>query len=258
MPATAVLMLRSVNGGKIPRSFNCLMHPVFLDRITKADPNMGEAIHNSGGMPPFAISPIMGIKKNRIEGNSTYWVRITFLTDAIETAFLSSLEKGYWHWPIHLESLIFLIEDLVLGPEESLPWSGRASYGEMIERSRGKEKLSLFIASPLSFKRGDLHYPMPEAALIFGNLSRRWNLFSELKLPENPECENIGYSFFDLKTTPYALRRGGTVIGVEGRIEFILKESEERRRYFETLLNFGFYSGIGIKTTQGMGMCRVH
>ena len=35
------------------------------------------------------------------------------------------------------------------------------------------------------------------------------------------------------------------------------KASPKIQKALRLLLNFSFYSGIGVKTTQGMGMCRI-
>jgi CRISPR-associated endoribonuclease Cas6 len=109
----------------------------------------------------------------------------------------------------------------------------------------------------MSFKKGDFHYPLPESSLVFSNLARRWNLNSPIALPEQPDCEKLTYAFFNIKTVPYSLRKSGTVLGAVGKVVFLLKCSENEKKYFHTLLRFAFYSGIGVKTTQGMGMCRI-
>ncbi len=254
MPVTAIINLRALSKGTVTRSFHCLMHPVVLDRISKADTAMGKILHDGGIMPPFSISPVMGARKRIVE-NESYWVRICILNDELENAFLETLEKGIWNEPIQLENHIFMAEDVVLGKQEGNHWSGRDSYEELLNKGNS-QKISLVIASPMSFKRGDLHYPLPEASLIFGNLSRRWNLFSDHKLPENPDCTNVSYSYLNIKTEPFSLRKGGTILGVIGKLTLIFKNINNMK-WYHALLRFAFYSGIGVKTTQGMGMSRI-
>lgn len=256
MPVTAIIHLRAASSGLVTRSFHCLMHPVFLDRISKADPALGKRLHDCGGMVPFSLSPIMGVAK-RIKENESYWMRVCLLQDSLADAFLDSLEKNFWSEPIFLENHIFIPESVVFGKKNGDPWSGGESYREILESCKGSKRLTLHIASPLSFKRGDLHYPLPDPALIAGNLARRWDLFADVPLPENTGCDNISFSYLNIKTMPFSLRKGGTIIGSSGKISFIVKGSTNERRYFEALLRFAFYAGVGVKTTQGMGMCRM-
>ncbi len=255
MPVTAILNMRAATGGKLPRSFHCLMHPVLLDILSKTDPAMAEEIHDGQFMSPFSLSPVMGVDRS-VRENQSCWVRICFLDDRSETVFYRSLESGLWFEPIRLEKHVFIVEDVKLGLEPQNPWTGRESFEDLIGKSAKSQKMSLLMQSPMSFKRGDLHYPLPEPALIFGNLARRWNLVSPLKLPENPDCSSVSLSFVDIKTRPFALRKGGTIIGVTGKLSFVFKGDENEILYFNTLLRFGFYSGIGVKTAQGMGMVR--
>ena len=149
------------------------------------------------------------------------------------------------------------MEDVVLGKEKGNPWSGRKDYKDMIEGDIRPKKITIRLASPMSFKRGDLHYPLPEPTMIFSNLARRWNLFCSETLDESRPCLDVSYSNFDIWTEPYTLRKGGAVLGAVGRLTFIFLGENETVRYCRTLLAFAFFSGIGVKTTQGMGMCRI-
>lgn len=260
MPVTAIINLRALTKGELPRSFHCLMHPVFLERISRTDERMGQVLHDAGIMPSFSISPIMnigqhpGIVKYIIE-NENYWVRIGILTEELEDLLFLSMERGMWRDPIQLEKHVFEIEKIILGTMEGLPWGGRNSYSEMIRNSLTCRKISFFITSPVSFKKGDLHYPLPEPVLLFRNLLRRWNQFSEITLSDDFDFENVSFAHFDLKTHSFALRKGGTVRGFTGKLTFIFQD--QISQLCHVLLQYAFYAGIGVKTTQGMGMCRI-
>jgi CRISPR-associated endoribonuclease Cas6 len=234
------------------------MHPVLLDRISEVDVGLGQVLHDSGTMAPFSVSPTIGKKiRGNILENETYWVRFCILAEELEEVFLNTLVMGLWNEPINLGDLFFQVEDVILGKQNNHVWSGRESYEELLNKGSCPKKISLGLTSPISFKRGNLHYPLPDPSLIFNNLARRWNLFSPLKLPQQIDCTDVSFALINIQTEPFPLRKGGTVLGASGRLTFIFDGTEQSKRYYQALLRFAFYAGVGVKTTQGMGMCRI-
>lgn len=259
MPVTAIIRMKSLGDGAAPRSFHALFHSVLFDRITAANPNLGSSIHDSNLMAPFSLSPVMGrlFDKRTVRRDEIYTIRVGILHAELEQVFFETLERGLWKDPLDLAGLPFQVEEITLGEKEGEPWSGKADYAQLLERSTGSTRIRLQLASPMAFRRGGLHYPLPDPCMVFANLTRRWNLFSPVKLPEKPSCDNVSFTSFNLCTKPFALRKGGTVFGAVGRVTFILRGKEKERRNYESLLRFAFFSGIGVKTGQGMGMCRI-
>jgi len=258
MPVTAILNLRAATRGPVKRSFHCLTHPIFLDRLSKADPDMSARLHNAGTHAPYSISPVMGVK-GRVEENRSYWVRFGLFQNEMEEAFLKTMENGAWQSPVPLESHLFHVESILWGKGEEHPWANGETFEDLVARfaPRGKEKLT--IASPMAFKRGDVHYPLPEPAMIFQNLLRRWNAASPFPLDaQRLDFSRVTFSKLNIRTEPFALRNGGTIVGCRGRLSFLTSQcSEEIRFVCGVLLRFAFYAGIGVKTTQGTGMARV-
>ncbi len=257
MPVTAILNLRAATSGPVARSFHCLMHPVFLDRISQTDAAMGKTLHDSSAVPPFSLSPVLGIR-DHVRENRSCRVRFGILSDDLADIFVQSMEKGLWQEPIRLENHVFEVEHIVLGEDSRESWSGQSTFQEIMIRAGLDRRVSVNFVSPVSFKRGDVHYPLPDPVLIFGSLARRWNAFAPFHIPEDMDFSNIGFSHINIRTEPYSLRKGGTVNGFTGNAVFVFKTGEETVFCCRALLEFAFYSGIGVKTTQGMGMCRVH
>lgn len=257
MPVTAIFNLRALTSGPTSRSFHCLMHPVFLDRIAGAAPELAQTLHDAGGPLPYSISPVMGIR-DRVGKGQSCWVRLGILSDALEAAMSGSLEKGLWQAPIALEEHRFQITDIQLGEQPDNPWTGAEQFQEMLLNAGvhgGRPGLSF--VSPVAFKRGDMHYPLPEPALIFRNLARRWNRLTRLPVPDDFDFGRVSCSHFKLRTQSHALRKGGTIIGAVGTVHFHFhKRDQELAFCCQTLLRFAFYAGVGVKTGQGMGMCR--
>lgn len=258
MPVTAIIKLRALSQGPVSRSFHCLMHPVLLDRIATVQPELAKALHDAKGLMPFSLSPVMGVRK-RVRENQSCWVRIGILSQELEDGFCQSLESGKWQEPIALEEHRFGVEEVVLGSRAEDPWTGRTSYQEMMLTPELGKKAGLTFISPVAFKRGELHYPLPEPGLIFQNLARRWDRLTRFPLPSDLDFQAVSCSHFDLRTRPYTLRKGGTIVGAVGKLSFHFPKKDENLTFCcQVLLEFAFYAGIGVKTTQGMGLCRIH
>ena len=256
MPATAILKLRALDEGVPPRSIHGLLHPALLERLRAADGGLSARLHDGSAPGAFALSPLMGLPRRLREGDAC-WARVGLLNPEMEDAFVSTLEHGFWREPLSLGEFPFRVSDVLLGAREREPWSGRISFEDLIENTIPLESADVEIASPLAFKRGDVHYPLPEPELFFGNLLRRWNDVASIPLPRILEWEAVGISFLNLRTEPFPLRRGGTVVGCLGRVRFVFRCEPAQRYLFHLLLRFAFYAGVGVKTAQGMGMCRM-
>jgi len=233
------------------------MHPVLLEKIAVVAPDLSAGLHGSNMMNAFSISPVMGVRKDEIQANQSVWVRIGLLNDEMESIFIDTMERGLWKEPVQIEDFRFAVESIAFGKQDGNPWSGGESFEDLVIHSTPKDRVLLRIESPMAFKRGDLHYPLPDPVLVFGNLLRRWNELAPFKFPDFPVLDSVSYSFIDIKTAPYPLRKGGTILGCTGKLIFIFKAAPPDLSFLNLLLNFGFYSGIGVKTSQGMGMCRV-
>ncbi len=254
MPITAIIRLRAQTAGKVSRSFHCLMLPVFLDRIAQVSPAMSSQLHDSQTMSPFSLSPVMGVH-TKVQENQSCWVRIGILNDDLQESFVNMLEQGIWSQPIQLEQHIFQIEDILWGHQPEHLWSGYDTFESLMTATEVHNKLSLTIKTPLSFKRSDTFYPFPEPSLLFRNILTRWNAFSPEPFSEDLDFSRITFADFNIKTRPYPLRHRATAIGCVGAIGFLFKQCpQEIAEVCHTLLRFAFYSGIGVKTTQGMGM----
>ena len=100
-------------------------------------------------------------------------------------------------------------------------------------------------------------FPQPE--LVFSSLLKRWNAFSELKIPEEHAAyfPSIKVSSYDLRTQLVHFSRY-KIIGFKGEVEYELpgNASEGFRREVNALADFASYSGVGAKTAMGMGQVR--
>jgi CRISPR-associated endoribonuclease Cas6 len=91
---------------------------------------------------------------------------------------------------------------------------------------------------------------------VFNSLINRWNQYSGIELPKNL-IESIFPSFFNIRTELVADSRS-KFIGCVGAINFRLLGDVDSLviKQINALANFALYSGVGRKTTMGMGMVR--
>ncbi|MBC7359704.1 MAG: CRISPR-associated endoribonuclease Cas6 [Desulfacinum sp.] len=268
MPVAAVFRLKCLRAAKAPRAFRALFHPVFLERMRRTDARLGRVLHDAGRNAPYSLSPVWGPldRGGRLLEDGEYRVHLGLLEDVLEDALHLSLERGVWREPIELGGIPFVLEDLLLGESAEGTGPGRASYEDLwtagqeaaaaVEPS-GNLKVRVRFLSPMAFKRGDLHYPLPDVALVTKHLKERWRAACPNPLPDPAGAAEVSIARLQLATKRYALRNGGTVIGVCGSVTYVAQGAPEILAALHALLHFAAFSGIGVKTTQGMGLCAV-
>jgi CRISPR-associated endoribonuclease Cas6 len=268
MPVAAVFRLKCLRTAKPPRAFRALFHPVFLERMRRTDDRLGRILHDAGRNAPYSLSPVWGTvdRNGRLLENGTYRVRLGLLEDALEDALHLSLERGVWREPIDLGGVPFVLEDLLLGESSEGGGCGRARYEDLWTAAedaaaavgrKGSLKVRVRFLSPMAFKRGDLHYPLPDVSLVTRHLTERWNAACPHAVPDPVGAAEISIARLKLETSRYALRNGGTVIGAFGSVTYVAQGARESLTALHALPHVAAFSGIGVKTTQGMGQCAV-
>lgn len=124
-------------------------------------------------------------------------------------------------------------------------------------RRRDVSRTTILFHSPASFKQAKRYVIFPQERLIVQSLINQWNRF----VPEYPLDDPDAFQMLadGLRISDYALRSTGfrlkeTVIpGFTGRLTIRSLLSPPLAELWSTLLSWAKYSGIGIKTTLGMG-----
>jgi CRISPR-associated endoribonuclease Cas6 len=102
---------------------------------------------------------------------------------------------------------------------------------------------------------------LPDPPLIFGQLADYWDNLtgSDTRDAIRLFCaENVVVARYSLETHMYEYRRNKQV-GFTGKVTFEIldKKAPEMTQHLNRLADLAFYTGIGSKTTQGMGqVCR--
>jgi CRISPR-associated endoribonuclease Cas6 len=127
-----------------------------------------------------------------------------------------------------------------------------------------KESAKFQFISPVGFKNSGKQNILPTPFAVFNSLMAKWNSAFGEELLES-YCKNINLNrimvdSFDIKTNEFKLKDGLVFRGCVGSIAYDFREMncEDEKRALSWLSKFAFFSGIGYKTTQGMGQAIVH
>ncbi len=225
-----------------------------------------------------------------LDPEKVYTIRLTLLLGELYPLFYSLLmhsstkrsEAG--HRPfMRLGKQAFLLEEVISSSEES-HWSGYASFGEQVEKARALhlkpiETLTLEFATLTTFHRGlaesmyGKHYallPLPQFVFLW--LARRWRELAPPELADIIQCEQIEHYIAEdgIIIDDHALQTHRVQFnrhpqrGFLGTCTYELRGPDEARpsqltvRQQLVLLSWlAFYTGVGYKTTMGMGQVRV-
>ena len=125
-------------------------------------------------------------------------------------------------------------------------------FGQLYDRAAGDRAFMVF-STPTSFRRlgKQIVFPLPD--LVFQSVLRKWNAFSPIKLDISADFGDILVTEFDLRTR--MIRYSDAPIkGFVGKIDYYFREFDSgTAKMLGALALFARYSGVGYKTTMGMG-----
>jgi CRISPR-associated endoribonuclease Cas6 len=255
------------------------LHALFLTLINSVDADLATQLHESTSDKAFTLSPMQVLEKGRggerergrrwgagsyplihshtepIPAHTPCWWRISLLDDRM-FGHLSKLWLNINpNQPWHLGSADLHITSILGTPQRHQPWADFRTYQDLVDRaSSTQRKLNLEFFTPTAFRQLKFDSSLPTREAVFGSLLRRWNQYSGIEF-SSTIIEHIFPSFFDIYTA-IAIDSRSKFIGCIGNVTYqILGDVEpEVVQQINTLTDFALYSGVGRKTTMGMGM----
>jgi hypothetical protein len=222
-----------------------------------------------------------------------YTIRVTLLLGDLFPLFYRSLmhfqpqDTAARRRPfMRLGKQSFVLEEVISSPEDPSGWTGYTSCARLVERVRNvrlksEEILQGEFASLATFHRGNAestygkHYALlPLPNYLFPWLARRWQEVAPADLAEIVRDEQIaryideeGITIEDHALQTHRVRfRHHPQRGFLGTCAYRLCGPDQAavtpgalavRRQLVLLLWFAFYTGVGYKTTMGMGQFRL-
>jgi len=261
--------------------------------IDQQDAPLAETLHDSGDQKPFTASGLMQPDSRgdfplygHVEAGDCAVIRLTGLSESTAAALLgyhdttrNQLAQGE-QVIIELDRLPWAVRGIHLTQH---PWAGCTTYQTLIDQQRQAyppKSLTLHFIAPTTFRSQTVNMPLPLPTLVFGSLLTRWTNFTSHRLRDLPKhqldafiAHHLLLSRHDVRTEMIRGKQGGKEIGFIGtatyelirKSDHLTKHDPELEAFIQAehvwfartlglLADFAFYSGVGRKTTTGMGM----
>jgi CRISPR-associated endoribonuclease Cas6 len=230
---------------------------VFYNALAYTDLWEGELLHDRGGEKPFTISPIFPyIKKNRngkyiLKKGQKYSVRISFLTEELYNLFKKSIKNA--KDILRLNNT--LLRNVNFKIDLSHKWCRTSTSDVLNDRSKSKEHIGVQFHTITAFKDGNHNIMLPIPKYVFSDLLGKWNMYGGFDLSlDISDIEKIHMSRFDNLSSFSEQFKDYFEKGFRGYCEFYLGNlSKKKQKEVDLLIDFGEFSGVGIKTTMGFG-----
>jgi len=280
-----IVRLAAETGGELRATQGRLAHAAFLDLLRGVDPPLAAELHNSRGPKPFTVSPLSGLGHGRggrlpVRPGDTPWLRVTLLDPVLFHSFIAYFLRPAHRPRLRLEPIGFQVTELISTPGGH-PLAGYTSPVELYKQweaadmSPDRRHISLEFRSPTGFSLKDedeegqkppaarprparrMHV-LPDAAFVFGGLAAAWDRLTGGETQAAVRAyaaECVVVARHDIETHMVDFGGGRKQVGFTGRVRYELlgEEDEPLARHLNRLADLAFYTGVGSKTTMGMG-----
>jgi len=240
------ITLKLTYKGEAKASYNwgSMMHGVLME-LLPAD--AAETFHENS-LRPFS-QYVLPLGESIIEWNIGLWG--DGISDVVAKAILPVNTLEIKHKGILLN----------VCSSERQNLSERDFMARFFETENPCRKYELEFLTPCTHKSAGKHVLFPTTDLMVQSLCMRFNAYSQEYSLDDPEAmkqiaENMRIVKYSLHSAQYHLD-GTKVTGYAGRIVLYISGPEQLVRLAGMLLSFSEYSGIGVKTSLGMGGCRI-
>lgn len=267
-----VLDLTALTGGVLPALAGELAHAAFYAIVQSVDPALAQQMHDAQARSAFALSPLHGYwrspydRKVKVNPGQPGLLRVCLFDDRLSDVFYTHLLRT----PLPTIRLgeVHLAVTHVYGAPGSHPWSGFMTLDELRELQAMPAQWTVDFATPTAItwqaadngaKRVEI-FPQPRMAVA--GLRTRWDRLTgeawgrafEEWVERNVVVSDIARwqtEHFPFQKQRY---RGGV-----GKLTYrVLDASHDGNvAHLNRLLQMAFFTGIGYKTTIGLGQVRI-
>lgn len=234
----------------LPSQLGCIFHSIFLDSIPEEYANNFHSDKND-------YRPYRSVIK-KTESKSYIW-EIIGLTKEI-SELINKTWKHNFIQKKYIQSFDAYTEPL---ENEITSISYRDIYKNNYSNHEPNSAIRACFNTPTSFKSNGIYIQIPDEQMILRSLLTKWDSFyDEVKLFDydllDLLCEKVFISkIFYLKTIPFRMDKS-VINGFCGEVLFNIRNANKQIIQLVNLLfDFAEYSGVGIKTSMGMGNVEV-
>jgi CRISPR-associated endoribonuclease Cas6 len=267
-----VLDLSALDEGVLPVLAGELAHAAFYAVVQSVDPALSQQMHDAQGRSAFALSPLYGYwaspydRKVKINAGQPGWLRVSLLEDRLFEVFQEHLLNSPLP-TIRLGDVRLAIRH-VYGAPGSHPWCGFTTLDELRSMTATPTRWKLDFASPTAIRWSEADnkarrievFPQPRMAIA--GLRSRWDkLTGETwgrAFEEWVERNVIVSAVRRWQMESFTYQRQRYKGGV-GTLEYEVLDASSAANvaHLNRLLHLAFYTGIGYKTTMGLGQMRL-
>jgi CRISPR-associated endoribonuclease Cas6 len=259
------------------------LHALFLTLVSSVDSTLGDRLHDSTADKAFTLSPLQISNTNSpilkggkggsklqyshqqpIPAGTPCWWRISLLDDTLFGKLTQLWLNLNPNRPWHLGPADLYITSIQGTPQSIQPWANATTYAQLYEQSSDvcdglrlrNSSINLTFSTPTAFRQGQYDTTLPTRESVFNSLLSRWNKYSGIEFTQIA-IESIFPSFVNIHTEILADSRS-KFIGIIGEVTYKILGTVEpiQIKQINALADFALYTGVGRKTTMGMGMTR--
>jgi CRISPR-associated endoribonuclease Cas6 len=258
--ANFVIALRIDSNLALPGLGGEALHGLLFEALRGHDPSYAERLHHEVDKP-FSLSGVLTGYPRReghlhIPADGRIEFRLGLLTDeiiehvlaAFGALVMSGASVRVGKASAHVESIAF--------QPGTHPLVRSTTYPALLQQASQENRVTLQFLSPTSFRAGEVQDILPRPERIFGSLFEAWQAFAAV--PFDPALAQvfalIRVSAYELRTELIHFPRY-KVIGFKGHVSYTYPREFEAptRQVLNALTDFAHYSGVGYKTTMGLG-----
>lgn len=244
----------------LPGNGGQALHGLFLALMGQDSPEMARRLHDMKGPKPFSLSPLEGeclLRDGRCLAAAG--ARVSFRVNLLETDLLGKAAATSWQALQNCPHLLLGGATVRVAGVEAVPGPGFVSFHGLIEAASQSREIGLEFLSPTAFRVERKNFLFPEPRLVFASLLHHWDAYSDRPLSTSVEgcLDFITVSRYQLQTEMVSFSKFKW-IGFKGQVVYQLPQwfTPEQVKALNCLTEFSFYSGVGWKTTMGMGQCQ--
>jgi CRISPR-associated endoribonuclease Cas6 len=267
-----VIKLVAQQPGTLPGTVGELAHAAFYAAIQAVDPALASQMHDAQQRSAFSLSPLYGYwqspqdGKIRVGAGQEGWLRLGLLDDRLFAVFMQHLLNS--RAPAIRLGDVHLAVTTVFGAPGSHPWVGYTTLDELRSLHATAQHWVLQFESPTAIRWGAAAngarrvemFPQPRMAIA--GLRTRWDRMAGESwgrpFEEWVEQNVIVGRIWHWETQTFAFQKQRYSGGL-GKLEYRLLDASNTANtaHLNRLLQFAFYTGVGYKTTHGLGQVRV-